>query len=129
MFFTFSQPQHVLNLFLIYWRFSASCSYKKGSYKKKYSVETFPFRLAYYLVTIHACTVDSCLHRCHRNLHSDWLISFEIVIARNYNFLHGITLFCTELQSNCTAFDQQESSNFLMYMIKYLIVNSNCNEI
>ena len=35
MFFTFSQPQHVLNLFLLFWRFSASCSYKKGSYKKK----------------------------------------------------------------------------------------------
>ena len=35
MFFTFSQPQHVLNLFLNFWRFSASCSYKKGSYEKK----------------------------------------------------------------------------------------------
>ena len=35
MFFTFSQPQHVLNMFLNFWRFSASCSYKKGSYKKK----------------------------------------------------------------------------------------------
>ena len=35
MFFIFSQPQHVLNMFLNFWRFSASCSYKKGSYKKR----------------------------------------------------------------------------------------------
>ena len=35
MFFTFSPPQHVLSLFLIFWRFSASCSYKKGFYIKK----------------------------------------------------------------------------------------------
>ena len=56
-----------------------------------------------------------------------WTLSFglcasrhqnnEIVIARNYKFLHGITHFCTELQSNCTALDQSESSNFFMYMI------------
>ena len=38
MFFTFSQPQHVLNMFFIFWRFSASCSYKKGSYIKKKSL-------------------------------------------------------------------------------------------
>ena len=35
-----------------------------------------------------------------------WLISFEILIARNYKFLHGITHFRTKLQSNCTALDQ-----------------------
>ena len=50
-------------------------------------------------------------------LHFDWLISFQIVIARNYTFLHGITHFCTELQSNRSALDS-EISNFFMYMIK-----------
>ena len=40
MSFTFSQPQHVLKLFLIFWRFSASCSYKKGSNKKKSIIQT-----------------------------------------------------------------------------------------
>ena len=40
------------------------------------------------------------------------LISFEAVIARNYKSLHGITQFCTEVQSDGTALDQSESSNF-----------------
>ena len=35
MFFTFSQSQHVLNLLLYFWRFSASCSYKKRFLLKK----------------------------------------------------------------------------------------------
>ena len=35
MFFTFSQTQHVLNMYLNFWQFSASCYYKKGSYKKR----------------------------------------------------------------------------------------------
>ena len=61
-------------------------------------------------------------------LNFDWLLSFEIVIARNYKFLHGITLFCTELQSNCTALDQSESSNFFMYMINSLLEQRNGNE-
>ena len=77
-------------------------------------------------MTIHARTVNSCLNRCHSSklLHFDWLINFEIVIARNYKFLHGITFFCTELQSNCTALDQSESKNFFIYMISSYINTS-----
>ena len=68
-------------------------------------------------VTTHGCTDNSCLH-------FDGLISFEIIIARNYKFLHGITHSCTELQRNWTALDQSESSNFFMIMIimKMLII-------
>ena len=79
-------------------------------------------------VTVHARTVNSWLHRCHRNfciligllacdnscvrgqimppplpqkrLRFNWPISFEIV--------NGITHFCTELPSNCTALDQSD---------------------
>ena len=47
MFFTFSQSQHVLNMFLNFWRFSASCSYKKGSYKKKECIFTAQANLEY----------------------------------------------------------------------------------
>ena len=51
-------------------------------------------------------------------LHFDWLTSFEVVIiARIYEFQHGITQFCTESQSNCTALDQPESSTLFMYAI------------
>ena len=36
MFFTFPQPQHVLNMFLIFLPFSVSCSHRKRFlYKKK----------------------------------------------------------------------------------------------
>ena len=34
-FFAFPQPQYVLSTFLDFGHFSASCSYEKGSYKKK----------------------------------------------------------------------------------------------
>ena len=33
-FFAFPQPQYVLSMFLNFGHFSASCSYKNGSYKK-----------------------------------------------------------------------------------------------
>ena len=33
-FFIFPQPPYVLSMFLNLWHFSASCSYRKGSYKK-----------------------------------------------------------------------------------------------
>ena len=49
MFFTFSQPRHVLNMFLNFWRFSASCSYKKGSYKKKSVLKNTAVRSYYKL--------------------------------------------------------------------------------
>ena len=60
---------------------------------------------------MNARTDNSCLHRCRRNF---CILTglFEIVTARNYKFLHGSTHFCTELQNNCTALDQLESSNF-----------------
>ena len=35
MFFAFSHPPHVLNMFLNFWPFSASCSYKKVLIKKE----------------------------------------------------------------------------------------------
>ena len=73
------------------------------------------------LIGLLACD-NPCVHGqfmhlslCSKLLHFDWLISFEIVIAQNYKLLHRITLFCTELQSNCTALDQPVSSNFFMY--------------
>ena len=50
-----------------------------------------------------------------------WIVLFlgqsdcmVFVATRNYTFLHRITLFCKELQNNCTTLSKSESSNFFM---------------
>ena len=46
-----------------------------------------------------------------------------------YTFCTGITLFALVLHLNCTALSQSESSNFFMYIIMQVTVNSHsfCN--
>ena len=120
-------------MLIIYWK-----NYKKLAVKKQnLTVTTWQF--------IHACTVNSCLNRCHRNFFilialsmcARTLIYASIVVIETSTFWLAYWLwdcnctklqisarnytFFTELQSNGTALNQSESSNFLLYMISGVI--------
>ena len=76
---------------------------------------------------VQTCALPICANSCvhgqfmPQSLYRNFCILIDLLALR---FLHGITHFCTELQSNSTALDQSESRNFFIYMFNNTIYSS-----